>query len=137
MQGRLRLDLLIWLVLQEEAISFCKNQRGATIMKFFSNTFLYRIIHSNLLPQFCGDSPPVANTEGAGDLPGAPACAEQCHQGRCWPGVGRRLRTAGPARRCLLLGLWLRGLRGRCRRQLPSLAVVLAPPNAWLQVQTR
>lgn len=45
--------------------------------------------------------------------------------------------TEGPARRCLLLGLWLRGLRERCRRQLPSLAMVLAPPNAGLQVQTR
>lgn len=38
MQGRLRLDLLVWLVLQEEAISFCKNQRGAIIMNFFFPT---------------------------------------------------------------------------------------------------
>lgn len=127
MQGRLRLDLFVWLVLQEEVISFCKNQRGAIIMKSFFNTLLYRIIHSNLLLQFCGDSSPVVGSEGAGDLPGAPDRAERCHQGRRWPGVGRRLRTEGSARRCLLLGRWLRGLRGRCRRQLPSLAVPTQP----------
>lgn len=35
LQGRLRLELFVWLVLQEEAISFCKNQKGAIIMIFF------------------------------------------------------------------------------------------------------